>query len=94
MPKTSYSRHHNPYTERGDLDGRWIDDVYRRMFVAAERDLTAIERIDDVDPKKEVRDSLDLLERALRIRRLMNDAFPKRARKKRNRTGQARKHRR
>ncbi len=59
----------------------------RRLFLELERDLTALEHAPFSDPRKNLRESLDLLERALRIRRLMDDAYPKRARKKRNRAG-------
>lgn len=84
MAKLTDSRHSDPFKDDGDLDGSWIDDLHRRMFLIVEHDLALLEHARMDDPKKDVRETLDLLERALRVRRLMSSVYPKRARKKRN----------
>lgn len=70
-----------------------VKAINRRLFHELERDLTALERAPLGDPRNNLRESLDLLERALRVRKLMGDAYPTRAQKKRTRAGQAKRRR-
>lgn len=85
---------YEPQLTLGEVDDDWFDDVHRRMFLYLERQLAALERAENAlpDPAKEMRKNLDLLERVLKVRKLMQETSQQQPSLRTKRRGRSNRH--
>lgn len=81
---------YNPYPppmprefKLGDVDDAYIDDLHLRLFHVLEHNIAALETAGRGDPYVEIGKKLDIMEKMLKVRRLMHQ--PRRAKKKKRR---------